>query len=525
MSQSDTPIDSPRALKHPLVLTSLALLVLNDHLLKGSGALPGWLTGKLSDFAGPVVAVALLAALTARTRFGVRAAAVATSLGFAAINLSHEAAGAMTWLTGLVGHPWSITVDPTDLVGLVVVPWAVVVIERHQEAQAPQARRWTPARLGLAMVAALACVASEPAFPPGSFISEVAILNNTPNPLQVLVRELDPTVELNCEAVAVAPEELLDRGAFAQGQTWSIPSREFIPLAQDPPVGRLCHAALIEASGMEPRLIFWTSPLDNISRTNPLPRRQNPDAQTVEIVRAAEGRFEARDAEDLVLVHPAPPQLREVARGECALPDPSRSPAWGLPIPAGQWVLGAVDKGIDGCFTLDLINDIDGAGDFRWHLCVPSEAFPFEAGQRVNILRRAGEIGAAAGNHEAVVVVAIDEEGEPGVEMIASRGQGLPVIHGLQIVANPIEGCVGEFDPCGTHRVAARLRVRAGAEAFDLESEQALPPIAESRGDIFLFSGRVTHRDVVNVSCSELAPELGPEIELVSLFIPDTQED
>ena len=41
-----------RALLHPLWLGSLALLVLNDHVLKGAGLLPGVLTGKLSDFAG-----------------------------------------------------------------------------------------------------------------------------------------------------------------------------------------------------------------------------------------------------------------------------------------------------------------------------------------------------------------------------------------------------------------------------------------------------------------------------------------
>jgi len=30
----------------------LAVLALNDHVLKGADVLPGWLTGKLSDFAG-----------------------------------------------------------------------------------------------------------------------------------------------------------------------------------------------------------------------------------------------------------------------------------------------------------------------------------------------------------------------------------------------------------------------------------------------------------------------------------------
>lgn len=37
---------------HPVALAAVAVLAANDHLLKGSGLLPGALTGKLSDVAG-----------------------------------------------------------------------------------------------------------------------------------------------------------------------------------------------------------------------------------------------------------------------------------------------------------------------------------------------------------------------------------------------------------------------------------------------------------------------------------------
>jgi hypothetical protein len=47
---------------HPLVLAAAALLVLNDWWLKPSAA-PGWLTGKLSDLAGLVLAPLVLSAL------------------------------------------------------------------------------------------------------------------------------------------------------------------------------------------------------------------------------------------------------------------------------------------------------------------------------------------------------------------------------------------------------------------------------------------------------------------------------
>ena len=48
---------------HPLPIAAVLVLTLNDHVLKGSGLLPGWLTGKLSDFAGLFFFPLLLAAL------------------------------------------------------------------------------------------------------------------------------------------------------------------------------------------------------------------------------------------------------------------------------------------------------------------------------------------------------------------------------------------------------------------------------------------------------------------------------
>jgi hypothetical protein len=48
---------------HPVPLLAVLLLAVNDHLLKGSGVLPGTVTGKLSDFAGLFFFPLLLAAV------------------------------------------------------------------------------------------------------------------------------------------------------------------------------------------------------------------------------------------------------------------------------------------------------------------------------------------------------------------------------------------------------------------------------------------------------------------------------
>jgi hypothetical protein len=50
-----------RALLHPVALVALVVLVLNDHLLKA--LYPGFVTGKLSDFAGMIVAPLFMVAI------------------------------------------------------------------------------------------------------------------------------------------------------------------------------------------------------------------------------------------------------------------------------------------------------------------------------------------------------------------------------------------------------------------------------------------------------------------------------
>src|SRR5687768_2705719 len=108
-----------RALLTPTWLAAIAVLGVNDHLLKGAGVLPGVVTGKLSDIAGMIVAPVLLAALLGlRSRRGLLFCHAAVGVVFAAINVSPAAADAWTWLMSLVGANWVITVDPTDLLTL-----------------------------------------------------------------------------------------------------------------------------------------------------------------------------------------------------------------------------------------------------------------------------------------------------------------------------------------------------------------------------------------------------------------------
>ncbi|HWO26908.1 MAG TPA: hypothetical protein VNO30_49600 [Kofleriaceae bacterium] len=142
-----------RALVAPATLGAIALLVVNDHLLKTHA--PGVVTGKLSDLAGMVFFPLLLAA--AVEAFGVRrglatviAATVATGTVFAATKLWVPAGDAYRFGVAALQWPFRVlaaavadaalpalgrarlTTDPTDLVVLPALLAPVWLARRGQ---------------------------------------------------------------------------------------------------------------------------------------------------------------------------------------------------------------------------------------------------------------------------------------------------------------------------------------------------------------------------------------------------------
>src|ERR1044071_3687329 len=113
---------------------ALALLVANDHYLKGANLLPGWLTGKLSDFAGLIVAPIVAVAFAGVRSTAQRAAVFAiVALAFASVKLDAGAARCVERFLlslGLQSRIWS---DPTDLVAFTVLPlaWNVAATQRE----------------------------------------------------------------------------------------------------------------------------------------------------------------------------------------------------------------------------------------------------------------------------------------------------------------------------------------------------------------------------------------------------------
>lgn len=117
-------------LGHPIWWAALAILAANDHILKRAGVLPGWLTGKLSDFAFLIVAPVLATCLLPAAWRPRRAVALIATVGlFAAGKLSPVASHGLVGALGHLGIHWRLWTDPTDLMALVVVPLAVRVLQ------------------------------------------------------------------------------------------------------------------------------------------------------------------------------------------------------------------------------------------------------------------------------------------------------------------------------------------------------------------------------------------------------------
>lgn len=150
-----------RVLGSPLWIGSLGVLVLNDHFLKGSGLLPGDVTGKLSDVAGMFVAPPLFALLMrVRTRRGMALAHTAVGVGFTALELSSVLTARLDAVYQLFGRHWVSTRDWTDLLVLPLLVISYVVASRPAQ---PQRLQLSPRRardLLLAGVGVLACVAT-----------------------------------------------------------------------------------------------------------------------------------------------------------------------------------------------------------------------------------------------------------------------------------------------------------------------------------------------------------------------------
>ncbi len=371
------------ALRPPLFWAALALLVLNDHVLKGAGVLPGWLTGKLSDFAGLLVAPVLLSAMLRARTERVRAAAFVLVAGwFTAVKLVPAAAGASVALAASVGLDWTIRVDSTDLIALSVLPLAWHVAS-HRGPLAPRA--WTE-RLAIGLGVA-ACVASPPPRP--SWTTSAFLVNRTNDRAEVRVRWLEARVD--CDAVREHVAEALARDAFSAGTIYALERDEVLPLdrgvvdSADPwaaplPTGHVgtCDAAMISADGLPDAIVFWDG---LVAQTVFEIDGEGSFVDGLELYENTDGTLRLDPGPGYAI---AAPIDRWETASACRDYGAISGFAWSeLPAWADQRVtLTEVRVGIDGCLSLTID---DSLTEHHAYLCVPPEDFPFASGNEVRI--------------------------------------------------------------------------------------------------------------------------------------------
>ncbi|WP_437600479.1 hypothetical protein WMF28_02775 [Sorangium sp. So ce590] len=481
---------SYRSLLHPLWLGALALLVLNDHALKGSGLLPGWVTGKLSDFAGLLVAPAVLASLLrVSSRRGFLGAHVATGAVFSAIKLAPEAARAVEGLMALTPLPWRITVDPTDLLALPVLLVSYRVLgeaaRRPEPAQRPIAHR-----LAL-MAGSLSCVATsyepppcgeaEGCLPPQpQEIASLVIGNATETEQLFRVRRLRESARVDCSAMLADPAGTLSRDLFANAETWLIAPGRALPLRN---AG--CDAYLIDADGLPLTLLAWSA--EQFPEQLLVTTTENSLPDRMLALQRAGARLELAEHP---AVFDAPPAEPRPPADACGVSTQGSRLDWTLPVSEAA-VLTGITSSPDGCHALAL--ERGDRGDM-FFLCAPAEAIPFSEGELLHVSRVAIDGGdyPERPEDERALARGIHIESETHAVLVLqgnvlARGSMVGRQASTDFLAEltPLKGCRGFHDACGSlvaplevsllgDGVSGVVSLRAGESAALAEGAETL---------------------------------------------------
>lgn len=255
------PVD---ALRSPLWWLMLLLLIANDFAFKGSGLMPGIVTGKLSDFAGLMVFPLFLALIIPKRGAIVWALChIATGAAFCAVKLIPAAGVLYVSALNAIGLSGQIWFDATDLIALPMLCASFFVYPRLRPIFPLARREKALPALGI-IAAALASAASGTAKPPRTLtafdgnlmISDVSFINATDAPIIVKVDKLNPHVEADCDKPITA--ELFRDDQFSTVGTWTQPPGEATSvLPQSARKDTTCFVVRLSIDNIESVLVSW----------------------------------------------------------------------------------------------------------------------------------------------------------------------------------------------------------------------------------------------------------------------------
>jgi hypothetical protein len=541
-SEGERELRPARALLTPVWVGALALLVANDHWLKGSGLLPDLMTGKLSDFAGMLVAPVLLATLLrVRSRRALLACHVAVAAVFAGIQLSAGFAGQWSALMGMVGHPWQITCDPTDLIALpfLLLSWKLLVPQ--MDAALPTLvpmQRTAVAALSVFGLWSTVATSDSDRFgdidPDGEWFEDISgnLYVNNANEFEIAlhIRPLRDDVFIDCDHVSTDPGRLLTEAAFGEAEHWSLPARTNVGIDFD--IGsRTCGAVWIAGEGIQPRIFFV---YDLSQYSSQVWNGQSFDTGSygtqgigIEFGETGQSSYLGDEAIRFTPKTDAPEQP-----DSCEPPAAEARIDWPLSIPDSVRVIG-VEAGADGCFELQLQAQYMLGGEptnqgepYAWYLCAPEAGMPFVADE----VLRFEEIHGSTGERELRVTLldpetltlTLSESGQAARTVRYLRGgndpQAIGPAIGRQLVAVPGVSCPWQVDDsCATVERHVELAVAGAADYLQPGAAVSFADGGTVHTAILSYSRQ---RAVLDRSCAEGATALSYDIDFVVIDEP-----
>ena len=524
LGRADTgaELDLRGVLLHPAWLGGLALLAVNDHLLKGSGLLPGMITGKLSDFAGLFVAPALFAfVIRANHRSAWLAGHFAVGLVFAALQLSPGFAALWSSVFASVGLGWTTTMDPTDLVALAALvgsyrfwtPLAMAGAQAQARLATSLARPWRRAAVLTSAAGGLSVsVATSPPPEIGEFYSDFSaqtfVHNASDTSLGILLRPLREEVQIDCGEVALDPGGLLPDSAFATAARWELPPRTSINVWTEW-TERECYAVWVSGDTFAPFIMFWDSSLP--SRLIPGQSSSPEDllGAGVAVLSDADGTVtEIRDTSvELAFV----PRAAQTQVGEsCELAEASERLDW-VGVDAGQFDVTAVDFGVDGCLRLSLDHTLNGSSS-QGYICMPYEAFPFRNGDRVQVSQD--------GHQLTIFDAGLDASETRWLNLMRGAGDAQLDSPYFALATRELQSCgfSVDLDCVNSERLAELLVVG--------ELDSATLSVGETATVLNMPDGRVAQlrlahassRALLDNECASGSDLLGADVDLVTLI-------
>jgi hypothetical protein len=426
-----------RAPSHPLWWSALALLLANDHVLKGAGVLPAALTGKLSDFAGMIVAPPLLALLLGRARVtpGVRArsATLLVGAGLCAIKLLPFAAHALETATRSVGLAWQIALDPTDLWALLALPLGCAMA--LPRAAAAPARARSVHALGVA-IASLACIATGlgKKSDKNERTDAPTIQNNSKKNVTVVIASTEG--KGGCRIYRDDRIGLLTADAFTSAREVALEPDDEAALVDDTSTAG-CGAASIALPNGQQQLVFWRD-LDEIEgfvpdddderRARRILLGGNPDHYTFAI---------GDDLQSFELGADAPKPTCEASDVEYTLDFDD------LPVAQAFLQVGEQRRADDGCLEVDWFMAEGDTTPKTQRLCVPDWAFPFSEDDTLAVTQSTGEDGART--------LRITHYDGASIATQVEIWNDASSFEGGQIKSLSAIDCVGELAECGAY--------------------------------------------------------------------------